>query len=80
MMNKLKDELRKLQNAVEELSRSKTGKYLYTNSDLREILHVNDKLIRKYRNNGLLPYSCEQGKYWYSNEDIDSFLTNTRAA
>lgn len=51
---------------------------IYTNKEIRELLHVNDKLIRKYRDDGLLEYSCKDGKYWYSKKDIEKFLKKCR--
>ena len=53
-------------------------KEYYDNKDIREMLQVNDKLIRKYRESGLLGYSQFGGKYWYSSEDIKVFLEKCR--
>ncbi len=54
------------------------SKNIYTNQDIREILKVNDKLIRKYRENGLLDYSNTGNKYWYTTENIKKFIKNSR--
>lgn len=56
-------------------------KKILTNKDLQELLHVNGKLVRKYRNEGLLDYSHAAntgGKYWYSPDDVKNFIKNTR--
>ena len=53
-------------------------KKYYDNKDIREMLKVNDKLIRKYRELGMLGYSQYGGKYWYSSEDIKCFLEKCR--
>ena len=37
----------------------------YTNKELRILLGVEEKLIRKYREQGLLAYSKIGDKYWY---------------
>ena len=62
-----------INNSVEESEKKK----IYTNRDIRELLSVNDKLIRKYRNDGLLPYSLVGNKYTYSADDIQTFLKRT---
>ena len=56
----------------------KIRKKYYDNKDIREMLKVNDKLIRKYRELGMLGYSQYGGKYWYSSEDIKCFLEKCR--
>lgn len=56
-------------------------KKILSNKDLQEVLHVNGKLIRKYRNDGLLDYSHAAdtgGKYWYTSDDVMNFIKNTR--
>ena len=51
-------------------------KKIYTNSEIRELLGVQDKLIRKYRDDGKLAYHKEGDKFWYLQEDIDQFLSH----
>lgn len=46
----------------------------YSNKELRELLNVEEKLIRKYREQGLLSYSKVGDKYWYSQHDVIEFL------
>lgn len=67
-----------LNEQVRELSnKSKiTEKKIYTNSEIRELLGVQDKLIRKYRDDGKLAYHKEGDKFWYTQEDIDQFLSH----
>ena len=55
----------------------KNGKKIYTNVEIRELLSVNEKLIRKYRDEGLLPYSCVGKKYTYTVDDIQTFFKRT---
>ena len=50
---------------------------IYDNKKIRELLGINDKLLKKYRDNGLLGYSRVGDKYWYSEQDIEKFLSKT---
>ena len=50
----------------------------YTNKELCELLGVEERLIRKYREQGLLAYSKVGDKYWYSQQDVLNFLEKTR--
>lgn len=48
---------------------------LYTNDSLKELLGVQDKLIKKYRDEGWLGFSKVGDKFWYSQDDVDRFLS-----
>lgn len=50
---------------------------VFDNKKLKELLGINDKLIKKYRDNGLLGYSRVGDKYWYTKEDVEKFLLKT---
>ena len=50
---------------------------VYTNKEIRTILGVDERLIRKYRDNGHLAYSRVHDKYWYRGADIINFLDRT---
>ena len=78
-LNQLILSIEVLNEQVRELSnKSKiTEKKIYTNSEIRELLGVQDKLIRKYRDDGKLAYHKEGDKFWYTQEDIDLFLSHT---
>lgn len=54
-----------------------THKPLYTNKEILALLNVNTKTLKKYRDNGWLGYSQVGDKFYYSADDINSFLTNT---
>jgi len=41
---------------------------------VQQLLNVDDKLIRKYRDEGLLGHTKVEGKYWYGQQDITDFL------
>lgn len=45
-----------------------------TNSEMKELFGVGDKLLIKWRNNGELGYSRIGDKYYYTEEDIRKFL------
>lgn len=49
-------------------------KMCYTNKETMELLGVTQKTLKKYRDQGLLGYSKESDKYWYTREDISNFL------
>lgn len=50
-------------------------KTIYTNNEIRELLGVKDKLIRKYRDDGKLSFHKEGDKFWYTQDDINQFLS-----
>lgn len=77
-MNKLFLSIEVLNKQVKELSeKSKiTEKEIYTNSEIRELLGVQDKLIRKYRDEGKLGFHKEGDKFWYTRKDILQFLSH----
>lgn len=47
---------------------------IYTNQEVRTLLGVDERLVRKYRDNGLLSYHRVNDKYWYTGTDIMDFL------
>lgn len=51
---------------------------IYTNKEICDVLGIKEKLLRKYRYNGLLSYSKYGDKYWYTQTDIDEFLANNK--
>lgn len=77
-LNQLISSIEVLRRQVKELSeKSKVSeKKIYTNSDIRELLGVQDKLIRKYRDEGKLSFHKEGDKFWYTQDDIDQFLSH----
>lgn len=50
---------------------------VYTNDTLKELLGIQDKLIKKYRDDGLLGFSKVGDKFWYTQDDVDKFLMNS---
>ncbi len=51
---------------------------IYTNQEIRVLLGVDERLIRKYRDDGLLSYHRVGDKYWYTGTDIFDFLERSR--
>ena len=41
-----------------------------------ELLGIKDKLLKKYRDDGLLSFRQVGDKFWYTQKDIDQFLSN----
>ena len=62
---------------LSELQKDDTER-IYTNKEIGELLQVDDRLLRKYRQNHLLPYSQYGDKYWYRQSDIESFFKNIK--
>ena len=78
-LNCIIDKVRELQKEVRRLrNKRQPAKRILTNDDMRELLHVNNKLLKKYRDSGLLGYSYSGGKYWYTQDDVRRFLKNTK--
>ena len=51
---------------------------VYTNKEIRQILGVEERLIKKYRDDGLLTFHRVGDKYWYKGVDILKFLDKCR--
>lgn len=51
---------------------------IYNNKELQLILGVDNRLVKKYRDNGILSYHRQDDKYWYYGQDIIDFLHNSR--
>lgn len=49
---------------------------LYDNKALMALLGIKDRYLKRLRDNGLLGYSRHGDKYWYTQSDIDRFLTS----
>ena len=50
----------------------------YNNKEVQQLLNVDDKLIRKYRDEGLLGHTKVEGKYWYNQKDVVDFLEKNK--
>jgi len=52
----------------------KKGLAVYTNKELKELLGIGDKLLKKWRDEGYLGFSRMGDKYYYSEKDVVKFL------
>lgn len=53
---------------------------LYDNKALMALLGIKDRYLKRLRDNGLLGYSRHGDKYWYTQSDIDRFLSHCHYA
>lgn len=51
---------------------------LYTNKEIRQVLGVEERLVKRYRDDGLLAFHRVGDKYWYKGIDILQFLDKCR--
>ena len=63
---------KKIDNLSETLLKKKAD--VFTNAEMKKILGVGDKLLKKYRDDGLLSYSQVRDKFFYSDKDLAEFL------
>ena len=70
--------LNEVKSLREEIGSIKSApqKQLYTNKEVMELLGIRDKLLKKYRDDGLLSYRQVGDKFWYTQKDIDQFLSS----
>lgn len=68
-----------IKNLKNELSNLKVPpmKTVYNNTEIKGLLGIQDKLLKKYRDEGLLGFSLVGDKYWYTQNDVEKFLANT---
>ena len=76
-INELMASLEENEKAIRDMN-EKRGLIIYTNHEICDVLGINEKLLRKYRYNGLLSYSKCGDKYWYTQTDIDEFMAKNK--
>lgn len=64
----------------EDLLSSQTSPRIYDNKALMELLDIKDRYLKRLRDNGLLGYSRYGDKYWYTQADVESFLSQCHYA
>lgn len=57
---------------------SPNEKPVYTNKEMMQLLDVDAKTLKKYRDEGLLGYSHPHDKYFYTHRDLEDFLMNKK--
>ena len=75
LVSKVRELTHQLSNLQEKLT---VSPQYYSNKELRELLNMEEKLIRKYQEQCLLSYSKVGDKYWYSQHDVIEFLNKNR--
>lgn len=74
----LRAELKDLRTGLETAKIKIDPNYIYNNKEIRLILGVDERLIKKYRDNGYLTYYRQDDKYWYKGYDILNFLKRSK--
>lgn len=72
-LKELAKEVKSLRELVKPLK-------ILSNKDVKILLNIQDRLLKKYRDDGLLGYSQVGEKYWYTQQDIDNFLSSCKVA
>lgn len=70
----LRDFIKQILNEVEQEWQTKKRFKLYSTIELCELLNVNRQTLTKYRTEGLIGYSRQGDKFWYSQQDLDDFI------
>lgn len=70
-------QLKELNERVATMLQPTSNPQIFTNKSIKELLGIQDKLLKKYRDDGLLPYRQIGDKYWYTREDIEVLLSNS---
>lgn len=73
-LNSLVGIVKGLAEKVNNFSAQVSPAKIYDSNAVKEKLHIKDKLLKQYRDEGFLGYSRIGDKYWYTQEDIDKFL------
>ncbi|MFG6386613.1 MAG: helix-turn-helix domain-containing protein [Muribaculaceae bacterium] len=74
------DLLHKIQTRLENPQIDEASGRVYDNKSLMELLGIKDRYLKRLRDNGLLGYSRHGDKYWYTQSDIDRFLSRCHYA
>lgn len=74
--NEIKKMFTELRSKVDSLLplAKKKGFCVYTNAEMKELMRVGDKLLKKWRDEGYLGFSRVGDKFYYSDADIKAFL------
>ncbi len=74
-LDSLATALKELAKEVKTLRELVKPSKILNNKEVKELLGIQDKLLKKYRDDGLLGYSQIGDKYWYQQDDIDKLLS-----
>jgi hypothetical protein len=73
----LSQEIKEIKVRIEliRLSRAELLKNTWIdNQDVLQTLHISKRTLQTYRDNGVLPYSKIQGKFYYKVSDVEELL------
>lgn len=73
----LSQEIKEIKARIEliRLSRAELLKNTWIdNQDVMQTLHISKRTLQTYRDNGTLPYSKVQGKFYYKVSDVEELL------
>ena len=70
----MRKDFNELKSSLESSKKPIREDALYTNKEIRNILGVEERLVKKYRDDGLLTFHRVGDKYWYKGVDILKFL------
>lgn len=76
----LRSELNDLRQGIEASKIKINPTSIYNNKEIRLLLGVDERLIKKYRDYGYLGYHRLDDKYWYTGEDVIDFMKRTQTA
>jgi len=76
-LNELLNGFKLLQTQLCEIAANQNRKTIYTNKEIMTLLGIKDKTLKKYRDDGKLSFHKEGDKFWYTQANIDQFLSNT---
>ncbi len=63
-----------LTNSIQEVVPDRFDKVWIDGQDVMLSLHISKRTLQSLRDNGLLPYSRIQGKFYYKKSDIENLL------
>lgn len=77
-LNQLISTIDSLAEEVRSIKSDRETNVIYTNKTIKDVLGIQDKLLKKYRDDGLLAFHQVGDKYWYTQADVDQFLSANR--
>lgn len=77
LLTALSQDVKYIRAYIELLKKSKTERLKESwidNQDVLQTLHISKRTLQTYRDNGTLPYSKINGKFYYKVSDIEHLL------
>lgn len=74
-LTELVEKVQSLTMEVKELRNTISLPVIFNNQSIKQLLNIQDKVLKKYRDDGLLGYRRVGDKYWYTQEDVVAFLS-----